>query len=46
VVGEVLHAAHPPFLRRVGPGSRAVVLAGRFLPTSVRDRVTRAVGGL
>jgi NAD(P)-dependent dehydrogenase (short-subunit alcohol dehydrogenase family) len=46
VVGEVLHAGHPPFLRRVGPGSRAVVLAGRFLPTSVRDRVTRAVGGL
>lgn len=46
VVGEVLHAAHPPFLRRVGPGSRAVVLAGRLLPTSVRDRVTRAVGSL
>jgi NAD(P)-dependent dehydrogenase (short-subunit alcohol dehydrogenase family) len=46
VVGEVLHAGHPPFLRRVGPGSRAVVLAGRFLPTSVRDRLTRAVGGL
>lgn len=46
VVGAALHAGHPRFTYTVGRGARAADLAGRLLPTSVRDRVTRAVAGL
>lgn len=45
VVGEVLHAGHPRFRYRVGPGSRAISAVARLVPTSVRDQVTRAAGG-
>jgi NAD(P)-dependent dehydrogenase (short-subunit alcohol dehydrogenase family) len=44
-VGEALHAAHPPFRYRVGPGTALTVLA-RAVPTSIRDRFTRSVSGL
>jgi NAD(P)-dependent dehydrogenase (short-subunit alcohol dehydrogenase family) len=45
VVGKALHAAHPPFRYRVGPGSSLTVLA-RALPTSIRDRFTRTTAGI
>lgn len=45
VVGEALHAAHPPFRYRVGPGTSLTVLA-RAVPTSIRDRFTRSAAGL
>jgi NAD(P)-dependent dehydrogenase (short-subunit alcohol dehydrogenase family) len=45
IVGEALHAAHPPFRYRVGPGASLTVLA-RAVPTSVRDRFTRSAAGL
>jgi NAD(P)-dependent dehydrogenase (short-subunit alcohol dehydrogenase family) len=44
-VGEALHAAHPKFRYRVGPGTSLTVLA-RAVPTSIRDRFTRTAAGL
>jgi short-subunit dehydrogenase len=44
-VGEALHAAHPRFRYRVGPGSSLTVV-GRAVPTSLRDRFTRKAAGL
>ena len=46
VVGEALHAGHPRFRYRVGPGSSAISAVARLLPTSIRDRMTRSMGGL
>lgn len=46
VVGEVLHAGHPRYRYRVGPGASLFPATARLLPTSARDRVTRALGGL
>jgi NAD(P)-dependent dehydrogenase (short-subunit alcohol dehydrogenase family) len=45
VICAALRAGHPRFRYRVGPGRSATVLA-RAVPTSVRDRVTRAVAGI
>lgn len=45
-VGVALHAGHPRFRYRVGPGAHAFPLVTRYLPTSVRDRLVRPAGGL
>ncbi|MBN2623745.1 MAG: SDR family NAD(P)-dependent oxidoreductase [Acidimicrobiales bacterium] len=46
VVGDVLHAGHPRYRYRVGAGSVGLSVAAQLVPTSVRDTVTRALGGL
>ncbi|HEX6237300.1 MAG TPA: SDR family NAD(P)-dependent oxidoreductase [Acidimicrobiales bacterium] len=46
VVAAALHAGHPRFRYRVGPGSSGLATVSRVVPTSVKDRVTRAAGGL
>jgi len=46
VIGATLRAGHPRFRYRVGAGSAAATAMTRFVPTSVKDRVTRAAGGL
>jgi NAD(P)-dependent dehydrogenase (short-subunit alcohol dehydrogenase family) len=46
VVGEVLRAGRPRFLYRVGAGAGLVTGLGRVVPTSVKDRFTRALAGL
>lgn len=45
VVGTALRAGHPPFRYRTGPGTSVTFLA-RAVPTSVRDRFTRALAGI
>jgi NAD(P)-dependent dehydrogenase (short-subunit alcohol dehydrogenase family) len=45
VVGAALHAGHPRFRYRVGPGTPATGIA-RVVPTSIRDRLTRAMAGI
>lgn len=45
-VGAVLRAGHPRYRYRVGAGATVLPLVDRVVPTSVKDRVTRAVGGL
>jgi NAD(P)-dependent dehydrogenase (short-subunit alcohol dehydrogenase family) len=46
VVGEVLRAGRPRFRYRVGASAGLVAGLGRVVPTSVKDRFTRAVAGL
>lgn len=46
VIGAALHAGHPRFRYRVGAGSTALTTVTRMVPTSVKDRVTRAVGAI
>lgn len=46
VVGVALRAGHPRYRYRVGAGNLGFVLAARLVPTSIRDRVTKAMGGL
>jgi NAD(P)-dependent dehydrogenase (short-subunit alcohol dehydrogenase family) len=46
VVGAALHAGHPRFRYRAGQGARALPLVHRVVPTSVRDRFARPLGGL
>lgn len=46
VVGRVLHAAHPHFRYRTPAAAVPFAVAARLVPTSVRDRVVRAMAGL
>lgn len=46
VIGAALHAGRPRFRYRVGAGSQLAAVVGRAVPTSVKDRVTRATVGL
>jgi hypothetical protein len=46
VIGDVLHAGHPRFRYRVGTGSHVMPALWQAVPTSVRDRVTRKLGGV
>jgi NAD(P)-dependent dehydrogenase (short-subunit alcohol dehydrogenase family) len=46
LVGQVLRAGRPRFLYRVGASAGLVAGLGRVIPTSVKDRFTRAVAGL
>ena len=46
IVGEALHAAHPRYRYRTPTGALPFALGARLVPTSVRDRVVRAVGAL
>lgn len=43
-VGDVLHAGRPRFRYRVGTGTNLLGALDRVVPTSVKDRVSRAVG--
>jgi NAD(P)-dependent dehydrogenase (short-subunit alcohol dehydrogenase family) len=45
LIGEVLRAGRPRFLYRVGARAGLVARLGRVVPTSVKDRFTRAVAG-
>lgn len=45
-IGAVLHAGHPRYRYRPGAGATVLPLANRFLPTGVKDRLTRSVGSL
>jgi NAD(P)-dependent dehydrogenase (short-subunit alcohol dehydrogenase family) len=45
-VGEALHAAHPRYRYRTPTGAVPFALGARLVPTSVRDRVVRAVSAL
>jgi NAD(P)-dependent dehydrogenase (short-subunit alcohol dehydrogenase family) len=46
LVGEVLRAGRPRFRYRVGGGAGVVPGLARVIPTSVKDRLTRAAAGL
>jgi NAD(P)-dependent dehydrogenase (short-subunit alcohol dehydrogenase family) len=46
VIGAALHAGRPRFRYRVGGGSNAAAAVSRLVPTSVKDRFTRAAAGL
>jgi NAD(P)-dependent dehydrogenase (short-subunit alcohol dehydrogenase family) len=46
LVGKVLRAGRPRFLYRVGASAGLVAGLGRVVPTSVKDRFTRAAAGL
>jgi NAD(P)-dependent dehydrogenase (short-subunit alcohol dehydrogenase family) len=46
LVGKVLRAGRPRFRYRVGASAGLVAGLGRVVPTSVKDRFTRAVAGL
>ena len=43
VVGTALRAAHPRFRYRTPAGAVPFAVAARVVPTSVRDRVVRAL---
>lgn len=45
-IGAVLHAGHPRYRYRTGAGATVLPLANRFLPTGVKDRLTRSVARL
>ncbi len=45
-IGAVLHAGHPRYRYRPGAGASALPLANRFLPTGVKDRLTRSLARL
>jgi NAD(P)-dependent dehydrogenase (short-subunit alcohol dehydrogenase family) len=42
VIGDALHAAHPPFRYRAPRAGVPFTAAARLLPTSVRDRLVRS----
>lgn len=46
VVGTALRAAHPRFRYRTPAGAVPFAVAARVVPTSVRDRVVRALGAV
>jgi NAD(P)-dependent dehydrogenase (short-subunit alcohol dehydrogenase family) len=46
LVGEVLRAGRPRFRYRVGVGAGVATGLTRVIPTSVKDRLTRAAAGL
>lgn len=46
VIGKVLHAGRPRFRYRVGRGATALTTVAQLVPTSVRDRITRAAVGV
>lgn len=45
-VGATLHAGHPRFRYRAGTGATMIPLVNRVVPTSIRDRLVRPLGGL
>jgi NAD(P)-dependent dehydrogenase (short-subunit alcohol dehydrogenase family) len=45
-IGAVLHAGHPRYRYRPGAGATVLPLVDRFLPTGVKDRLTRSVATL
>lgn len=46
VVGTALRAAHPPYRYRTSTAAVPFAVAARLVPTSVRDRVVRTIGGV
>ncbi len=46
VVGTALRAAHPRFRYRTAAAAVPFAVAARIMPTSVRDRVVRSLGGV
>ena len=45
-IGAVLHAGHPRYRYRPGAGGNVLPLVNRFLPTGIKDRLTRSVASL
>jgi NAD(P)-dependent dehydrogenase (short-subunit alcohol dehydrogenase family) len=45
VIGTALRAAHPRFRYRTPTAAQPFAVAARIVPTSVRDRVVRTLGG-